>query len=573
LSPARRKKRKKTAGSFWLILLCIAVLAGFAGAFYLYFIYPGLRYAEQPQQVRVVLGAELLDILAVVGDGEILLPVNAVREHLDPNLFWDEEEERLTITTKDRIIRMRSEQLTAYLNRQAVQLEVPVSIIDKTPYMPLVFLQDLYDIKIDYFENTLTVVIDRASVPCIAARAAKNVIIRQGPSLQEPRVALLQSGERVNVYWEEKGWYQVRTGDGLLGYVPKKNIHIEGITAAKAPSRQESVDRPPWRPMGSKIGLVWEHVISQTHPVESIGPMPGINVVSPTWFSLRNEEGDLSNLADLHYVNWAHAQGYQVWALVSNSFDRDLTASVLRSSEKREKVIGQLLAFSQLYDLDGINVDFENMHLQDRDNFTQFIRELAPLAREQGLTLSVDVTFKSSNINWSQIYDRKALAESVDYVMVMAYDEHWGTSPVAGSVSSLPWVERGLQRVLQEIPADKLLLGIPFYTRLWEIEYLEGGSEKVSSRAYGMDRIKSILEEAGAQITFCEESGQNVAAYQQGDKYYKVWLEDLTSLESRLALVEEYGLAGAAAWRRGFESNEIWDLFDAFLNNRRPKNK
>ncbi|NLL58147.1 MAG: hypothetical protein GX244_06520, partial [Firmicutes bacterium] len=257
----------------------------------------------------------------------------------------------------------------------------------------------------------------------------------------------------------------------------------------------------------------------------------------------------------------------------SNSFDRDLTASVLRSSEKREKVIGQLLAFSQLYDLDGINVDFENMHLQDRDNFTQFIRELAPLAREQGLTLSVDVTFKSSNINWSQIYDRKALAESVDYVMVMAYDEHWGTSPVAGSVSSLPWVERGLQGVLQEIPADKLLLGIPFYTRLWEIEYLEGGSEKVSSRAYGMDRIKSILEEAGAQITFCEESGQNVAAYQQGDKYYKVWLEDLTSLESRLALVEKYGLAGAAAWRRGFESSEIWNIFDACLNNRRPKNK
>ncbi|NLL57973.1 MAG: SH3 domain-containing protein [Firmicutes bacterium] len=572
MSPARRKKRKKTARSYWLAL-CIILLAGFTGAFYLYFIYPGLWYVEPPQQVRVVLGAELLDVPAVVGEEEILLPVNAVKEHLDPNLFWDEEEERLTITTKDRVIRMRSEQLTAYLNKQAVQLEVPVRIIDKTPYMPLVFLQDLYGIKIHYFENTLTVVIDRASVPCIAARTAKNVIIRQGPSLQEPRVALLQSGERVNVYREEKGWYHVRTGDGLLGYVPKKNIHIEGITTAEAPPRQESVDKPPWRPMGSKIGLVWEHVISRTPSVESIGPMPGINVVSPTWFSLRNEEGDLSNLADLHYVNWAHAQGYQVWALVSNGFDRDLTASVLRSSEKREKVIGQLLAFSQLYDLDGINIDFENMHLQDRDNFTQFIRELTPLAREQGLTLSVDVTFKSSSINWSQIYDRKALAESVDYVMVMAYDEHWGTSPVAGSVSSLPWVERGLQGILQEVPADKLLLGIPFYTRLWEIEYLEGGSEKVSSRAYGMDRIKSILEEAGAQITFCEESGQNVATYQQGYKHYKVWLEDLTSLESRLALIEKYGLAGAAAWRRGFESNEVWDIFDACLNNRRPKNK
>jgi len=187
------------------------------------------------------------------------------------------------------------------------------------------------------------------------------------------------------------------------------------------------------------------------------------------------------------------------------------------------------------------------------------------LAREQGLVLSVDVTFKSSNINWSLIYDRRALSESADYVMVMAYDEHWGTSPVAGSVASLPWVERGLQGVLQEIPADKLLLGIPFYTRLWEIEYLEGGGEKVSSRAYGMERIRSILKEEGAAVDFCEESGQNVAVFQKGSKYYKVWLEDLTSLESRLSLVDKYGLAGVAAWRRGFESDEIWELFKTSL--------
>ncbi|MDO9534165.1 MAG: glycosyl hydrolase family 18 protein [Bacillota bacterium] len=293
--------------------------------------------------------------------------------------------------------------------------------------------------------------------------------------------------------------------------------------------------------------------------------MPGINVISPTWFHLRDEEGNLTNLADSSYVNWAHGKGYQVWALVSNNFDRDLTAAVLRSSEKRERVIDQLLAFSALYNLDGINVDFENMYPEDRDNLTQFMRELAPLAREQGLVLSIDVTFISGNLYWSLIYDRAALADAADYIIVMAYDEHWGTSPVAGSVASLPWVERGLQRVLREVPADKLILGLPLYTRLWEIEYLEGGAEKVASRAYGMDRIQNILAEEGVQPVFNEESGQNYASFDRGDRHYKVWVEDLISLESRIDLAEKYGLAGVAAWRRGFESEEVWELFSRRL--------
>lgn len=556
-------KRKSSIRIFWIILLLL-VPAVFAGAFYRYFIYPGLLFVETPEEIRVVLGAQRIDVPAVVEGGEILLPVEAVKEYIDPLLFWDENEERLTITTKDRVIRMKSEHLTAFLNKRPFQLEVPVRIIDKIPYMPVVFLQDFYNINVKYCEHTGTVIIDRVNVPYIVACAGKRVVIRQGPSLQEPRVALLEPGEKVNVYREDKGWYHVRTDDGLLGYALKRNLHLEGIAAANV-TYPETVDRPPWRPLGSKIDLVWEHVITQTPSVDSIGPMSGIHIVSPTWFYIRDEEGNLINLADLRYVEWAHAQGYQVWALVSNNFDRDITAAVLRSSERRERVIEQLLAYAQLYNLDGINVDFENMHLQDRDNYTQFIRELAPLAREQGLVLSVDVTFKSSNINWSMIYDRRALAESADYIMVMAYDEHWGTSSVAGSVASLPWVERGLQEVLEEIPAEKLLLGVPFYTRLWEIEYLEGGSEKVTSRAYGMDRIKAILQEEGAKIVFCEESGQNVASYQKGEKHYKVWLEDLTSLKSRLSLVEKYDLAGVAAWRRGFESEEVWKLFKETL--------
>jgi len=556
LTARKRKKILKIIGvALWLL-----VAATVSGVFYRYFIYPGLLFVEPPDEISVVLGAQRLHFPAIVEKGEILLPVEQVKKYFDPYLYWDEEEKRLTVTTKDRVIRMKSDHLTAYVNKEPFRLEVPVKIYEGHPFMPMVFLQDFYGLSIQYAQGTKTVIIDRVNVPYILGRAGKKVVVRRGPSLREPKVAVLEAGEKLNVYREDRGWFYVRTGEGLLGYALKIEVHLEGVASEEA-AFHEIAKKPPWRPLGGKIGLIWEQVTGRTTPVESIGPMPGINVVSPTWFHLRDEEGDLRNLADLSYVKWAHEQGYQVWALFSNNFDRDLTASVLRSSQRRERVAEQLLAYAQLYHLDGINVDFENMHLQDRDNFTQFIRELAPLAREQGLVLSVDVTFKSSNINWSMIYDRKALAESADYVIVMAYDEHWGTSPVAGSVASLPWVERGLKEILKEVPPEKLLLGIPFYTRLWEIEYLEGGGEKVSSRAYGMERIRAIIKEEGAQVEFCAESGQNVADYYKGGKYYKVWLEDLTSLEKRLSLLEKYHLAGFAAWRRGFESEEVWELF------------
>ena len=193
------------------------------------------------------------------------------------------------------------------------------------------------------------------------------------------------------------------------------------------------------------------------------------------------------------------------------------------------------------------------------------MRELTPLAREQGLTVSIDVTFPSNSANWSQIYDRGALSKIVDYVIVMAYDEHWGTSPVAGSVASLPWVERGLVQTLSHVPAEKLILGVPLYTRLWEIEYLEGGGEKVSSKAYGMDRIKEILNNEGAEIVYDETSGQNFASFEKPGSTCKVWLEDFLSLEKRLDLVEKFNLAGSAAWKRGLESEDVWELFSEKL--------
>jgi spore germination protein YaaH len=231
------------------------------------------------------------------------------------------------------------------------------------------------------------------------------------------------------------------------------------------------------------------------------------------------------------------------------------------------------LVFSSLYNLDGINIDFENMHFHDRDLLTQFMRELTPLAHEQGLTVSIDVTMISNSLNWSRIYDRPALAEIVDYVALMAYDEHWANSPVAGPVASLPWVERGLQAVLQEVPAEKLLLGMPFYARIWKEEMLEGGDVEVSANAYSMARVQETLKEKKAAVSWDERAKQNYAEYREGDILYRVWVEDAESIRQRVELVHKYNLAGVASWRRGFEKPEIWQIIqDALASGSRSQN-
>jgi len=290
-----------------------------------------------------------------------------------------------------------------------------------------------------------------------------------------------------------------------------------------------------------------------------------LDVVSPTWFAVVDGEGNVANNADIEYVNWAHKNGYQVWGLVTNDFNPDITHDFLNNTDIREKIISQILIYARLYKLDGINIDFENIYVKDRDMLTQFMRELYPLCREQGLTLSMDVTFISASTNWSQCYDRKALAEAVDYMAVMAYDQHWASSPKAGSVAQYKWVENNLKRILDEVPAEKVILGMPFYTRLWQEEKVDG-KVKVSSKALSMEKVQSILKEKKPEVVWDEESGQYYAQYTENNITYKIWIEDAESINLKSSLVNKYNLAGAAAWRRGFETEDIWPVIAQNLN-------
>jgi Predicted glycosyl hydrolase len=306
----------------------------------------------------------------------------------------------------------------------------------------------------------------------------------------------------------------------------------------------------------SPFNLVWDHVRRENRDLTSGDALPGVRVISPTWFALTDESGALSNLAGASYVPAAHAKGYHVWALVSNGFKKKRTTDFLKDPSAQNRCIARLLAYAALYGFDGINVDFENVANDDAARLTAFVRKLSTEAAKMKLKMSIDIMIPT---NWSKCYDRKSLAKIVDYVAVMTYDEHWSSAPRAGSTASLPWTEAALKRTLADVPPQKLLLGIPLYTREWEETRDKNGKVKVKSKAFSMASVDARLRETSADKRWLSDKGQHYFDYVSDDKTYRIWIEDTRSLALRMDLVEKNALAGAAFWRKGFEHREIWD--------------
>lgn len=316
-----------------------------------------------------------------------------------------------------------------------------------------------------------------------------------------------------------------------------------------------------------KLNLVWDHVFDQSRDLAKEQKITGLDIISPTWFAVVSEDGQVISKADMKYVQDAHDKGYKVWALVSNSFDRELTKKILASETAKQNIIKQLVVYASVYNLDGINIDFENVYDEDKDKLTQFIGALTAALKEQNLVVSIDVTVPSSSPFWSACYDRKALGKIVDYMMVMTYDEHWRTSPVAGSVASIGWVEKGIAAMLTYVPKEKLLMGIPFYTREWEETTVPDGI-KVKSKALSMAQADKIVQSYKSDVVWLEDKGQHYTEYSKDDKRYRIWLEDDKSISLKANLVHKYQLAGAASWRKDFEKPYIWDILNQILKKK-----
>ncbi|WP_018978224.1 glycosyl hydrolase family 18 protein [Saccharibacillus kuerlensis] len=557
-----RGRKKRRMGS---ILLLGVVIAGAAwGAWKLL---PNFFY-EDPEWVgkhKPIFVQGQWSGYTAVGSGDSLkLPLPLVKEQINDYAYGDPDGETAILTTANQILVMTIGSETAVLNGADHVLESAVEEENEILYVPVEALKHMYGIQIEEVGAEEGVMVFKAGDTFRTASAVDGGIfsspkLRSGMTTKAPITAKLEDGTELRVWKEEDGWLYAQTNEGYSGYIRKDEVKLSEERSLPAVKEVRTAASQEWA--DKKINLAWEAVYEQRPNPDVIEEMQGVNVVSPTWFALKDSEGNVVSKADSAYVGRAHNRGKQVWGLFSNDFDANLTREMLSDYETRARAIRQVLDYAKEYKLDGINLDFENVYTEDKEPFVEFVREFTVGARAAGLTVSIDVTPKSNSEMWSVFLDRRALGETVDFMIVMAYDEHWASSPNAGSVASLPWVEKSVTRILEEddVPASKLVLGIPLYTRVWT-EAEEEGKMKVSSAAVGMESSQRLAAESGAEKEFLEDIGQNYIQYEEEGALKRIWLEDSDSLERRIELAKRYDLAGVGSWARSFASAKAWEV-------------
>ncbi|WP_246431743.1 glycosyl hydrolase family 18 protein [Paenibacillus endophyticus] len=563
---APRRKGNRGARSIFLLFI-VGVLAVFCW-------YGYMRYIPNNEQTVPDYQAEYPILIrgveanqgAIIENNEVKLPLSVLEQELgaDKPIRYEPDSGSIILTTADKVFHLKTDSLTATINQKPYNLTIAAEKKNDNVYIPAEPLAELYGLKVEYMEDTgiVTLLSEGESIQLGQAIREKGAAIRTEATIRAPFIQKVLPGESLRIWQEQDGWLHVQSANGWTGFVNKKDVELTEID--QTPAKEQAAPFIAWKVLGNKINMTWEAVYERKIDTAKISPMQGLNVISPTWFALADDKGTIKGKADSAYVKWAHNQGLQIWALFSNDFEPDRTTKALATAETRFFMIQQLIAFAQMYGLQGINLDFENVHTSDKANFVQFVRELTPLLHEQGLVVSVDVTPKSNSEMWSLFLDRAALGSVVDYMMVMAYDEHWASSPKSGSVASLPWTESSLARIMQEdgVPSNKLILSMPLYTRIWTEKKGADGKVDVSSKAVGMERVKDIIKEKKLKPVFDAAAGQNYVQYTENGNLTRIWIEDDVSIKARVALVRKYDLAGVATWQRAFQTPPIWKTID-----------
>ena len=496
-------------------------------------------------------------------DNNIYISFDSIKKSIDPYIFYDDNEKTIIITNSEKVIRFNIDEKLATINHREFYIDNIIKLIDGQVYIPDEILTNYYPVEINYFEDTKAVILDKNTSNYTEGQIIEeDGDIRFNFNKKAPIILKdMPFGTKILVFEEYEDWYKIRTENGIVGYMEKKYIKIDH---RKNNEESSKVSKENFQKSDRKINLTWDYTYGKMTEIDDVEYIDGINILSPTWFSIIDENGNIFDKGNFGYVEEYQALGYEVWPLIDNSFDPDLTYELLSSSMTREKLIKEIASIYNRYQVDGINIDFENIHIKDKDLLTQFVRELYPIFREMNMIVSMDISPISTSENWSLCYDRYELSKTVDYMMLMAYDQHWATSPVAGSVAEYGWVEDSIIRVLEEIPKDKLILSIPFYTRLWKIEEDEDG-EKISSQALSMGKANEFIEDNNIKLEWDEKSGQYYGEVKIEDIVYKIWLEDSNSIKLKSTLVNKYDLIGIASWRKGFETEDIWPVLSKII--------
>lgn len=486
-------------------------------------------------------------------DDKVFVNCMAVNEYINDRMFYDQQEQVVTLTNAKEVVRLHEGENT--ISFSGIEGTYSIKKLGDYLYIEKDLIKDLFGTEIKLGEDEKLFVATNTGVNQNVAKVKKKAYLRTHPQKKSTVIEVISRGEQVNIYEEEGEYVRVRSENGIIGYLPSADLkNYEVVEATDLPQVED------WavNPLGKTVKLMWDDMTTRSEKdfnTNKYARMQNVNVLAPAWFEFASEDGTLSDIATTSYVQQAHNRGMNVWPILRHNFSKpQLTEEILSSTAKRQYVIDQLIGYAKQYGFDGVNVDIENIQNETSDVWVEFMRELYPQLKAEGLIVSVDVYTPSS---WSDHYEREKVGESSDYFIVMAYDQHWSGSENAGSVADMTWTEEGIVATLEEVPSEKLVLGIPFYTRRWKED-----AQGLSSKSYSMSSMKELIDSLNIVPTYDETSGQNYVEYVKEGATYKVWLEDALSVQKRIALMEKYNLAGYGAWRLGYETNDIWDILN-----------
>ena len=513
--------------------------------------------------VAIVLQDEIIEERARLFDGVYYLDLNTVHKYFNDRFYEDKGEGLLLYTVPDDIIRtvIGTDEMTDKDGTRELGY-IPARYEGEMLYLAIDYVKLYTNFSYEGFAEPDRLQIYTQWDERQVAEIKKNTAVRILGGVKSEILEDVKAGDKVTVLEQMETWSKVKTGDSVIGYVENKrltNIRTElpiPVTDYKEPE-YTSLTRD------YKINLGW-HVVAGEAGNDTLSAVTantkGLNVISPTWFKLSDNEGNFTSFASASYVEQAHNMGMEVWGLVENIEYKDSLDmyAILSSTTIRTKLIEGLVNAALSCGMDGINVDFEQISADCGEHFIQFIRELSIPCRQNGLVLSIDNYVPMGGTNH---YDREEQGIVADYVIIMGYDEHYAGSKEAGSVASIDFVEKGISQTVAEVPASKVINAIPFYTRIWETS-----DEGVSSQAVGMEMADEYVRAHNIPVEWNDETCQNYGEYTQDGVLYQVWLEDDSSIEVKLSIMDKYQLAGVASWRLGFEKPEIWDVIEAYLN-------
>ena len=516
------------------------------------------------KDVAIIMQDQFMTERATLLDGTYYVDLDTVHNYFNEQFYFDANEGLLLYALPLDLRKVAVDDTTVYGLQDSENLGYVACRYDGDKLLvALDYVKKYSNFSYEAFTNPGRLQIYTQWNDRTVATVKKDTQVRHRGGVKSEILKEVKAGDKLIVIEQMEDWSKVKTNDAIIGFI--ENKRLENITP-ELPIPVTDYVEPEYTNLcrSHKINMAWHAIAGPggNDTFESYTAITkGLNVIAPTWFSLSDSYGQFTDYSSENYVTKAHNAGMEVWAVLDNiehSADVDMQ-TVLGSTTNRQVLIENVVNKALTLGIDGINIDFEMLPTEVGESFSEFIRELSISCRANNLVLSID---NYVPIGGTGYYDRKTQGQVADYVVIMGYDEHYAGSTEAGSVASIDYVDQGIQMTLEEVPASKIINGIPFYTRIWEIN-----GTQLTSQAVDMATVNEWLSNHSLTKEWDDATCQNYAEYTDGSKTCKCWIEDADSIRVKLSVMNSYGIGGVAEWRLGYESADIWSVIEEYLNN------